>query len=80
MENGNGPVETKVTVAGLSAFVVSTVMGLVLTYAPSLPDTISNPIASAIGGVVTGVLTYGLAWLAKHTNRTDAAAIKAPTK
>jgi len=77
---GNGPVESKVTVAGLTAFVVSTVMGAVLTYWPSMPDNLSNPLASLIGGAVTGVLTFGLSWLAKHTNRTDRQAALGPHK
>lgn len=77
---GSGPVERKVTVAGLAAFAVSTVMGLVLTYWPSMPDNLSNPLASLISGAVTGVLTYGFAWLAKHTNRTDRQAALGPHK
>lgn len=77
---GSGPTETKVTVAGLSAFVVATVMGFVLTYWPSMPDTLSNPLASFISGAVTGVLTFGLSWLAKHTNRTDANAARGKHK
>jgi FtsH-binding integral membrane protein len=75
-QNGNGPVETKVSVASITAFVVTTVMGFVLTYWPTMPDTISNPLASVIAGAVTGVLTFVLAWLAKHTNRTDAQAAR----
>jgi hypothetical protein len=74
--SGNGPVETKVTVATLTSFVVTTVMSFVLTYWPSMPDTLSNPLASLVAGAVTGVLTFGLAWLAKHTNRTDAQAAR----
>lgn len=76
MGNENGPVETKVTVASFTAFVVSTVMGFVLTYWPSMPDALSNPLASLITGAVTGVITFGLSWLAKHTNRTDAQAAR----
>lgn len=75
-QSGNGPTETKVTVASITSFVVATVMGFVLTYWPSMPDTISNPLASVIAGAVTGVLTFGLSWLAKHTNRTDAQAAR----
>lgn len=74
--NGNGPVETKVTVASITAFVVTTVMSAVLTYWPSMPDSLSNPLASLVAGAVTGVLTFGLSWLAKHTNRTDAQAAR----
>lgn len=77
---GAGPLETKVTVAGLAAFVVSTVMGAVLTYWPAMPDTLSNPLASLISGAVTGVLTFGLAWVAKHTNRSDANAALGKSK
>jgi len=81
-QNGNGPVERKVTVATLTSFVVATVMGFVLTYWPSMPDAISNPLAALITGAVTAALTFGLSWLAKHTNRTDAKAAQGlhPTK
>jgi uncharacterized membrane protein YdcZ (DUF606 family) len=69
------PVERKVTVASLTAFIVGTVMSYVLMVWPSMPDTVSQPLAAAVTGVVTGAFTFVFAWLAKHTNRNDSAAV-----
>jgi len=66
----NGPVETKVTVAGIAAAVTTFIMTW-LTMQTDFLDGVAAPVSAIILATVTGVLTFGAAWWAKHTNRTD---------
>jgi ABC-type Fe3+-siderophore transport system permease subunit len=70
------PTETKVTVAGVSSSITSFVMAYIALNWGALPDAVSTPGAALLLAAVTGVLTYGSAWWAKHTNRTDPDAVK----
>lgn len=69
----NGPVETKVTVATLAASITTFIMAW-LTMQTSFLDGVAAPLSAIILAAVSGALTFGAAWLAKHTNRTDAKA------
>jgi hypothetical protein len=74
------PVERKVTTGGLSAAILSFTMSLILTVWPGIPDTISTPLSAVIAGMITGAGAYAVAWLTKHTNRTDPEAARGPHK
>jgi hypothetical protein len=75
-ENGtNGPVESKVKVAGVASAITSGVMGWILL-AVDIPSSLNEPLTGLVLGLVTGALTYGLSWWTKHTNRTDAQAAR----
>jgi hypothetical protein len=67
---GNGPVETKVTVAGVAAAITTFIMGYILTGSDTF-DSVAAPLRALILAAVTGALTFGAAYWAKHTNRTD---------
>ena len=69
----NGPVETKVTVAGVAAAVTTFIMTW-LTMQTSFLDGVAAPLSAIILAIVSGALTFGASWWAKHTNRTDAKA------
>lgn len=73
--NGNGPVETKVTVASLAAAVTSAIMGYFLM-ATDFSDDMNTAFRVIVLGAVTTILTFAGGWLAKHTNRTDAQAAR----
>jgi len=70
---GNGPVETKVTVAGLAATITTFIMGWILTQTHWF-DSVAGALSALILAAVSGALTFGAAYWAKHTNRTDPAA------
>lgn len=74
-QSGNGPVETKVTVAGLASAITSALMGYVLL-GTDFSEDVNTAVSVIILGAVTSVLTFGAAWWAKHTNRTDAQAAR----
>lgn len=69
-----GPTETKVTVAGLASTITSFVMGYVVLSGGM--EDLNEPVTALVLAAVTGVLTFGASWWAKHTNRTDAQAAR----
>ena len=71
----NGPVETKVTVAGVSATITTFIMGWILTQTHWF-DSVAGALSALILAAVSGALTFGAAYWAKHTTRSDAAATK----
>lgn len=74
-QNGNGPVESKVKVAGMASAITAGLMGWV-ALAVDLPQNLNEPVTGLVLGLVTGALTYVLSWWTKHTNRTDAQAAR----
>lgn len=61
------PVELKVKVGSVAAALTALLLGVVADVLPSgaVPDWIGTPVLA----IVTGGVTFGLAWLAKHTPR-----------
>lgn len=74
----NGPVEKKVTVAGFAAAVTSLVLSIVFKEVPWLA-AFADYAEWLLMTVITGVVTYGLAYAAKHTPRNDAGTRKTGT-
>lgn len=64
----NAPVETKVTVATITAFLTPLALGLLLRAFPDLTP-LSEPISTLILAIVTAVATFVMAYRAKHTYR-----------
>lgn len=64
----SAPVELKVKVGAVAATLTSGLLGLVALALPgnTVPEWASVPVLA----LVTGAVTWGLAWLAKHTPRT----------
>jgi hypothetical protein len=71
---GSGPVETKVTVAGLAATITTFIMAWI-TMQTSFLDGVAAPVSALVLAAVSGVLTFGASYAAKHTHRTDADAM-----
>jgi hypothetical protein len=67
---GNGPVETKVTVAGIAATITTFIMGWILTQTHWF-DSVAGALSALILAAVSGALTFGASYWAKHTHRTD---------
>lgn len=68
--NQTGPVERKVTSATATALIVSAVMAYALKNWAWLKDF--NDLAEyLVTAIVTGGLTYAVAWKTKHTARND---------
>lgn len=74
-DGATAPVETKVTVAGIASAGTSFVMGLILTHTDWF-DGVAGPLTALVLAGITGALTFGAAWQAKHTRRSDADAMK----
>ncbi len=74
----NGPVEKKVTVAGIIAFIVSLIMGYLIKTWPALTP-LADSVEALILAAVTALATYGAAWWTKHTARNDAGTRKTNT-
>lgn len=72
---GSGPVETKVTVAGLAATITTFIMAW-LTLQTDFLDGVAAPVSALVLAAVSGVLTFITSYAAKHTMRTDADAQK----
>lgn len=70
----HGPVETKVTVATVAAFVTSGVVWLLGTYV--FHEDVPAPVSGLILAAVTALVTFVSAWFARHTPRNDADAVK----
>lgn len=78
MSVSNGPVEKKVTVAGFSAAVTAAVLTIIFKEVPFLAG-FSDYLEWALVTAITGGVTYGLAWLTRHTPRNDAGTQKTGT-
>lgn len=78
MANANGPVERKVTVAGFTAAVSSAILAILIKQWPTLSQ-LELYLEVIIVFLVTGAVTAGMAWWAKHTPRNDAGTRKTGT-
>lgn len=74
MAGTNGPVETKVTVASVTAFITAGVLWLLGQYV--FHGDVPAPLSGLILAAVTGLVTFVTAWFARHTPRNDATAVK----
>ena len=63
----NAPVELKVKVGAVAATLTALLLGGIAAVLPGgvVPAWVSTPVLA----IVTGAVTLGLAWLAKHTPR-----------
>lgn len=63
----SAPVELKVKVGAVAAAVTAGLLGLIGHVLPAgiVPDWVAVPVLA----LVTGAVTWGLAWLARHTPR-----------
>jgi hypothetical protein len=66
-----GPIESKVTVGALAATITTGIVTFILSAYPSIPENISDLGTAVILAAVTGGLTFGAGFWAKHTHRTD---------
>lgn len=73
MAKSTGPVETKVTVASVTAFITAGVLWLLGQYV--FHGDVPAPLSGLILAAVTGVVTFAAAWFARHTPRNDADAV-----
>jgi predicted lysophospholipase L1 biosynthesis ABC-type transport system permease subunit len=66
------PIETKVTVASITATVTAFVIWLLNTYVfGSTPDEVASMVQLVVTMVVTFGATFAAGWAAKHTPRPD---------
>ncbi|SDP60468.1 hypothetical protein SAMN04487905_10610 [Actinopolyspora xinjiangensis] len=65
-------VESKVKTGSLAATVTAFVMTEVQPY---LPDALGGTLDSIISTAVTGLATFGAAWLTRHTPRVEVEAV-----
>jgi hypothetical protein len=66
------PIEAKVKTAAAATMGGVLVLGLVQQYVfkgGPVPPFVEAFVTSAAGSIVTGALTFGVAWLTKHTPR-----------
>ena len=64
----DAPVELKVKVGAVAATLSGLVLAGLADVVPSVPEWVSAPVLA----VVTGAVTFGAGWLAKHTPRSVA--------
>ena len=65
----SAPVERKVKSATAASVITAFLMGWILTSAPAL-SAWAGPLQGLIEAVVTGTLTFVVAWMTSHTPRT----------
>lgn len=73
-----GPIEGKVTVAALASTITTGIVTFVLTQYPGIPSNITDLGTAVLLAGVTGALTFGASFWAKHTHRTDPDALASP--
>lgn len=64
----SAPVERKVKAATAASVITAFLMGWILTTAPAL-SAWAGPLQGLIEAVVTGTITFVVAWLTSHTPR-----------
>ncbi len=66
------PIEAKVKTATAATMVVALMLGFVQQYlfkSGPMPEFLVAFLTSAVESAVTGAITFGVAWLTKHTPR-----------